>query len=106
MKTFLTFAALGLAAAFPTLAGAQEVTWRMGHINAIDSTYLITTKSIPERILEATDGRLKIELYDTLYPGSSQVGALREFALQNGAGVHVGARLEVSLHPDVQPPSK
>lgn len=78
MKTFLTFAALGLAAAFPTLAGAQEVTWRMGHINAIDSTYLITTKSIPERILDATDGRLKIELYDTLYPGSSQVGALRD----------------------------
>ncbi len=78
MKPFIPLVALGLAAAAPNLASAQEVTWRMGHINAIDSTYLITTMSIPERILEATDGRLKIELYDTLYPGAAQVGAVRE----------------------------
>lgn len=77
MKLF-RLAAIAIAATAPGLASAQDITWRMGHINAMNSTYLITTMSIPERILEATDGRLKIELYDTLYPGAAQVGALRE----------------------------
>lgn len=65
---------------------AQEITWKMGFINAIDSTYLITTNQISDRILEATDGRLKIELFDTLYPGSAQVNAVRDGRLDMAAG--------------------
>lgn len=85
MKTML-FAALSIAAGGAVAASAQEITWRMGFINAIDSTYLITTMQIPERILDATDGRLEIELYDTLYPGAAQVNAVRDGRLDMAAG--------------------
>ncbi|MEO1018009.1 MAG: TRAP transporter substrate-binding protein DctP [Pseudomonadota bacterium] len=78
---FPAFPSLIAASAVITMAGAataQEVTWKMGFIGAVDSTYLITTQSLPDRLDEATDGRLKVELYDTLYPGRAQVPALRD----------------------------
>lgn len=82
----LLLSALSLFALGASGTVAQEITWRMGFINAIDSTYLITTKSIPDRILEATDGRLKIELFDTLYRGKAQVAAVRDGKLDMAAG--------------------
>lgn len=79
-------AALTMFSLSVTAVTAQEITWKMGFINAIDSTYLINTKTIPDRIMEATNGRLKIELFDTLYPGAAQVGAVRDGRLDMSGG--------------------
>lgn len=77
IRLLASIAATAITILTASIGAAQEFTWKMGHIGARDSTYLITTMTLPERIAEATDGRIKIELFETLYAGSAQVPALR-----------------------------
>lgn len=64
-----------------TAAMAQTITWNVGYINASGSSYVETLKTVPERISKATNGRLKIELYDTLVAGPDQPAAVRDGSL-------------------------
>lgn len=80
--------ALGLAlwlAATP--ATAQQVTWTVGFVNAVGSSYVATLKTVPARIEAATNGKLKIELYDTLVAGAEQPAAVRDGRLDGSFAV-------------------
>lgn len=72
--------------AFPVLA--QEVTWSVGFVRATGSSYVATIETVPARIEAATNGRLKIELYDTLVPGPDQPAAVREGRLDGSFSVN------------------
>jgi TRAP-type transport system periplasmic protein len=63
---------------FAQPAIAQSVTWNVGFVNATGSSYVATIQTVPERIAAATDGRVEIQLYDTLVPGPDQPGAVRD----------------------------
>ncbi|MGE0851503.1 MAG: TRAP transporter substrate-binding protein [Hyphomicrobiaceae bacterium] len=76
--------ALGLAAA-PAMA--QQVTWTVGFVNAVGSSYIATLKTVPARIEAATNGKLKIELYDTLVAGAEQPAAVRDGRLDGSFAV-------------------
>ena len=71
----ILIAALGLAAGG---AAAQEIKWNVGFVNAVGSSYLVTLKTVPQRIATATNGRLKIDLFDTLVAGPEQPAAVRD----------------------------
>ena len=58
-------AVLGVGLATSATSSAEQV-WKLGHINATDSSYLQTVKTIPERIAKATGGEIKIELNHSL----------------------------------------
>jgi len=95
-----------MAAGFAGLAAAQEITWTIGHVNVPGTSYIEVIKTVPDRIATATDGRLKIELYDTLVPGPEQPAAVRDGRLDGSfaIGVWLSAEaplLNVSLLPDL-----
>lgn len=71
----LLIAAFGL---FAGHAAAQEIRWNVGFVNAVGSSYIMTLKAAPQRIAAATNGRLKIELFDTLVAGPEQPAAVRD----------------------------
>jgi TRAP-type C4-dicarboxylate transport system substrate-binding protein len=71
----ILIAALGLVAG---TAAAQEIKWNVGFVNAVGSSYLVTLKTVPQRIATATNGRLKIDLFDTLVAGPEQPAAVRD----------------------------
>ena len=75
-----------LALAGPALA--QEHVWKMGYVNATDSSYLKAINTIPDRIARATGGKVKIELHHSLVQGPSQPAALRDGRLEIMAGVN------------------
>lgn len=80
-------AVLGAGLAASATAGAEQV-WKLGHINATDSSYLQTVKTMPERIAKATGGEIKIELHHSLVKGSAQPAGLRDGRLEIIAGVN------------------
>lgn len=82
-----TLLALGTLGAAPAVH-AQEHVWKMGHVNATDSSYLKTIQTIPDRIAKATGGKVKIELRPNLVQGSGQPGGLRDGRLEIIAGVN------------------
>lgn len=74
--TVVLSAALGVCAT--GAAQAQQIKWSVGFVNANGSSYLATLKDVPARIEKATQGRLKMELYDTLVAGAEQPAAVRD----------------------------
>ncbi len=70
--------AFAVTLVFAVPAGAQGIKWTVGFVNANGSSYLSTLKDVPARIEKATQGRLKLELYDTLVAGAEQPGAVRD----------------------------
>lgn len=85
-KTLSFTLAIAMAAPLPSMA--QEVTWSVGFVRATGSSYLATIDTVVERITAATDGRLKIDLYDTLVPGPDQPGAVRDGRLDGSFAVN------------------
>ena len=83
-RTLLAGIALGI---FAATAGAQEIKWTVGFVNANGSSYIETLKTVPARIEAATKGRLKIELYDTLVAGAEQPAAVRDGRLDGSFAV-------------------
>lgn len=66
---------------------AQQIKWTVGFVNAVGSSYVDTLKTVPARIEAATNGRLKIELYDTLVAGPEQPAAVRDGRLDGSFAV-------------------
>ena len=82
MSTFKNlFCAAIVSSMIGSTALAETITWNVGYINAAGSNYVETIKTVPERISKATNGRLKIELYDTLVAGPDQPAAVRDGSL-------------------------
>lgn len=59
-------------------ATAQDYTLRLAMIPAPKSAYSNTMHAIPERVAEATDGRVKVEVYDSLVPLNQLHTAVRD----------------------------
>lgn len=85
-------APIALAAVFglacPAAASAQDHVWKMGFIQATDSSYLKIVESIPDRIAKATGGKVTIEPHPTLVKGPQQPAALRDGRLEMTMGVN------------------
>jgi len=88
MRTLKFLVAGVLAAGLAAAAGAQDIVWKVGHIEATDSSYLRTVKQMPERLAKATGGRLKLELSSTLVKGAQQPAGLRDGRLEMITGVN------------------
>ncbi|WP_170985033.1 TRAP transporter substrate-binding protein [Roseomonas sp. AR75] len=73
--------------ALPRLALAQAVRWNVGFVNATGSSYVESLKPAPQRIAQATGGKLTIELYDTLVAGPEQPAAVRDGRLDGSFAV-------------------
>ena len=76
------------AAGVSFAAAAEPVVWKMGYVNATDSSYLVAIQTMPERIAKATNGEVKIELHHSLVKGSQQPAGLRDGRLDIIAGVN------------------
>lgn len=103
---FRTLTMAALFAAVPALAGAQTTTWNIGWVNTGLSNYVDVIKSVPDRIAKATDGAVKIELFDTLVAGPEQPGAVRDGRLDGSFALNVWMSAEqpylnVSLLPNL-----
>ncbi|MGA3397863.1 MAG: TRAP transporter substrate-binding protein DctP [Acetobacteraceae bacterium] len=81
------FLAALIAGCMSLPAMAQQITWTAGFVNAVGSSYVDTLKTVPDRILAATKGRLKIVLYDTLVAGPDQPAAVRDGQLDGSFAV-------------------
>ncbi|WP_422369794.1 TRAP transporter substrate-binding protein [Hoeflea sp.] len=68
MRRLSFFAGMALLA-LPTLAGAQEVTLKMGHAAASTHVFHTGLEIFAEKVAEKTDGKVKIEVY-----GDRQLG--------------------------------
>ncbi len=86
-KTALAVLAGGCISLISLTAAAQQVTWTAGFVNAVGSSYVDTVKTVPARIQAATNGRLKLELYDTLVAGPEQPAAVRDGRLDSSFAV-------------------
>src|SRR5579884_1584943 len=80
-------AAMLIAASLAMPARAEEITWRVGFVNAVGSSYVETLKTVPARLEAATKGRLKVVLYDTLVDGPEQPAAVRDGRLDGDFAV-------------------
>jgi TRAP-type C4-dicarboxylate transport system substrate-binding protein len=79
-------AALALLAALP--AEAQEFDFTMGVITSPGDVYTALTRSIPERVSEATDGRVAITVSDSLVAPAQIASAVRDGRLPMSAALH------------------
>lgn len=79
-------AALALLAALP--AAAQEFDFTMGVITSPGDVYTALTHSIPERVSEATDGRVAITVSDSLVAPAQIASAVRDGRLPMSAALH------------------
>ena len=78
--------ALALVAALP--AEAQEHDFTMGVITSPGDVYTALTRSIPERVSEATDGRVAITVSDSLVAPAQIASAVRDGRLPMSAALH------------------
>jgi TRAP-type C4-dicarboxylate transport system substrate-binding protein len=78
--------ALSLAPALP--AAAQEFDFTMGVITSPGDVYTALTRSIPERVSEATDGRVAITVSDSLVAPAQIASAVRDGRLPMSAALH------------------
>ena len=78
--------ALALLGALP--AGAQEYDFTMGVITSPGDVYTALTQSIPERISQATDGRVAITVSDSLVAPGQIASAVRDGRLPMSAALH------------------
>jgi TRAP-type C4-dicarboxylate transport system substrate-binding protein len=79
-------AALALLAALP--GAAQEFDFTMGVITSPGDVYTALTRSIPERVSEATDGRVAITVSDSLVAPAQIASAVRDGRLPMSAALH------------------
>jgi TRAP-type C4-dicarboxylate transport system substrate-binding protein len=86
-----------LAGVLPGAAEAQPIVWRFGYVNAVGSSYVAMANTLPDIISKATNGRLKIELYDTLVPGPDQPAAVRDGRLDGTIAVNPWLSAEAPL---------
>ena len=78
--------ALSLAATLP--AAAQEFDFTMGVITSPGDVYTALTRSIPERVGAATDGRVAITVSDSLVAPAQIASAVRDGRLPMSAALH------------------
>lgn len=78
------------AALFGTAANAQEPEYdfTMGVIVSPGDVYTAMTQGIPERIAEATDGRVAITVSDSLVAANQVASAVRDGRLPMSAALH------------------
>lgn len=92
MRKFGTFAAalglVGLATAVGPAVAQETVTWRFGHVFSVPNTLFddVAMKELPDKIREASDGMVNIEvvtgivgpndMFDALADGRIQMGSL------------------------------
>lgn len=89
MTGLLKVAVMALSLASMSAIGvAQEITWKMGHLTPPGSSYLAAVKEVPERISKATNGKVKVELFATLFQVREQPQAVRDGRLDMISGVH------------------
>ncbi|MFA7386791.1 MAG: TRAP transporter substrate-binding protein DctP [Thiohalobacteraceae bacterium] len=83
----------GLAVCFAITASgaiAQEVTLRMAILGGVGkSGYGVAMSKVPDAIYQATNGRVQVEIYDSLIPGPQLPNALRDGTVDMIGGVHV-----------------
>ncbi len=84
----VAIASVAMAAAMvPAVASADTVTWRVQtHWPSASSSYSDSLEFLRDRLLERTDGRLKLELYEAgaLFPTSEIFNATRRGIVQMG----------------------
>ncbi len=85
---FALGAAAALVMAAPLPAEAQEFDLTMGAIVSPGDIYTELTQSIPERIAEATDGRVSITVSDSIVAPSQIASAVRDGRLPMSAALH------------------
>ena len=78
--------AVSLTPALP--AAAQEYDFTMGVITSPGDVYTALTRSIPERVSEATDGRVAITVSDSLVAPAQIASAVRDGRLPMSAALH------------------
>lgn len=93
LRSLLAFLLAGAVCASAT----AQTKWTIGWTNAVGSSYAETIKTVPARIEAATNGRLKIELYDTLVTGAEQPAAVRDGRLDGSFAVSPWLSAEAPL---------
>jgi len=88
VNMLLKLAVFAAATGFATAYAAEPITWTIGTIHTVGSSYDMNANKIPERIEKATNGRLKIKLYDTLVKGTDQPGAVKRGELDGSFAVN------------------
>lgn len=90
MSMIAKIAAFGAVLLSVTTAGAQEITLRMAILGGVGkSAYGVTMSQVPEAISKATDGRVKVDIYDSLIPGTQLANSVREGTIDMIGAVHV-----------------
>lgn len=79
---------LGALAILPALAAAQAINLTMAAIPAPGDPYSILTSTVPQRVAQATGGRVTINLSDSLVPGTQIVSAVRDGRVDMSAVLH------------------
>ncbi|MFE3838229.1 TRAP transporter substrate-binding protein DctP [Pseudogemmobacter sonorensis] len=79
--------AVSLVAAMPVMAEA-EFDLTMGVITSPGDVYTAMTQGLPERIDQATDGRVSITVSDSLVAPNQVAGAVRDGRLPMSAALH------------------
>ncbi|MFZ9511237.1 MAG: TRAP transporter substrate-binding protein DctP [Burkholderiaceae bacterium] len=83
MKTLL-----GALAALPLLTAAQTINLTMAAIPAPGDPYSILTSTVPQRVAQATGGKVTVNLSDSLVPGTQIVSAVRDGRVDMSAVLH------------------
>lgn len=87
-RSLAAAAAVALAISGPLPAQAQEFDLTMGAIVSPGDIYTELTQSVPERISEATDGRVSITVSDSIVAPSQVASAVRDGRLPMSAALH------------------
>lgn len=70
------------------IAHAQTFEFTMAVIPAPSDPYSTLSATVPARIAKATDGRVKININDSLIPGTQIVSAVRDGRVEMSAALH------------------
>ncbi len=90
MRTLLCLAlTMALAAIGATAAQAQQITLRMAILGGVgQSGYGEAMAEVPDVIAKATNGRVKVEIFDSLIPPTQLANALRDGRIDMIGGIH------------------
>lgn len=89
MKTLIGAALAMLAFAVAAPAQAQQTTLRMAILGGVaQSGYGEAMLGVPEAISKATNGKVKVEIFDSLIPPTQLANALRDGRIDMIGGVH------------------
>jgi TRAP-type C4-dicarboxylate transport system substrate-binding protein len=84
-RSLLAAAAYGL---LPSFASAETVNLRLAIIPVPGSFYTQTIQTVPNRIAKATNGAVKVEIFDSLIPGNQLANAVREGRVDMIGAIH------------------